>query len=74
MTHLTPRIIKSMKKIFEKAGERYEIMDSEGGICCGRPMLLAGKTDAAQAVIAKNTEMIRKSGAKKTCRLVPDLL
>ncbi len=65
MTHLTPQIIKSMKKIFEKAGEKYEIMDSEGGICCGRPMLLAGKTEAAQAVIAKNTEMIRKSGAKK---------
>ena len=65
MTHLTPRIIKSMKEIFEKAGERYEIMDSEGGICCGKPMLLAGKTDAAQAVIAKNTEMIKKSGAKK---------
>ena len=65
MTQLTPKIMRSMKQIMEAAGEDYEFLDKDGGICCGRPMLLSGKTAEAQAMIAKNTELIKKSGAKK---------
>ncbi len=65
MTQLTPKIMRSMKQIMESAGENYDFMDKDGGICCGRPMLLSGKTAEAQAMIAKNTELIKKSGAKK---------
>ena len=65
MTHLTPKIMRAMKQIMEAAGENYEFLDQNGGICCGRPMLLSGKTAEAQAMIAKNTELIKKSGAKK---------
>ena len=65
MTQLTPKIMRSMKQITEAAGEDYEFLDKDGGICCGRPMLLSGKTAEAQAMIAKNTELIKKSGAKK---------
>ena len=54
-----------MKQIMEAAGEDYEFLDKDGGICCGRPMLLSGKVAEAQAMIAKNTELIKKSGAKK---------
>ena len=54
-----------MTKIMDSAGEEYEFLDKDGGICCGRPMLLSGKTAEAQAMIAKNTELIKKSGAKK---------
>ena len=62
MTHNTPSIIKSMEKIFELSGSRYMFADKEGGVCCGRPLLLAGKKDAAGEIIAKNTEMIKSSG------------
>ncbi len=65
MTQLTPKIMLSMKKIMEAAGENYEFLDKDGGICCGRPMMLSGKKSEAQAMIEKNTELIKKSGAKK---------
>ena len=65
MTQLTPKIMRAMKQIMEAAGEEYEFLDKDGGICCGRPMLLSGKVAEAQAMIAKNTELIKKSGAKK---------
>ena len=65
MTQLTPKIMRAMKQIMEAAGEKYEFMDQDGGICCGRPMLLSGKSAEAQAMIVKNTELIKKSGAKR---------
>ena len=65
MTQLTPKIMRSMKQIMETAGEEFQFLDENGGICCGRPMLLSGKTAEAKAMIAKNTELIKKSGAKK---------
>ena len=65
MSHLTPKIIRSMKKIFEAAKENYEFMDADGSICCGRPMMLTGKVNEAKALIDKNTELIKNSGAKR---------
>ncbi len=64
MTHLTPVIIKSMTTIFEKANEKYVFADKDGGVCCGRPLMLAGKSDAAKEVIEKNRELIQQSGCK----------
>ena len=65
MSHLTPKITRSMIKIFKLANEDYEFMDADGSICCGRPMMLAGKINEAKALMAKNTELIKKSGAKR---------
>ena len=65
MSHLTPTITRSMKKIFEIAKENYEFLDAEGSICCGRPMMLTGKVKDAKALIEKNTELIKNSGAKR---------
>ena len=65
MTQLTPKIMRAMKQIMEAAGEKYEFLDKDGGVCCGRPMLLSGKTAEAQAMMAKNTELIKASGATK---------
>ncbi len=62
MTHLTPRIIKSVEKVFNAAGVDYVFADREGGICCGRPLMLAGRTEAAAAVIEANKKMIEESG------------
>ena len=65
MSHLTPTITRSMKKIFEIAKENYEFLDAEGSICCGRPMMLTGKVKEAKSLIDKNTELIKNSGAKR---------
>ena len=65
MSHLTPKTLRSMKKIFEMAKENYEFLDAEGSICCGRPMMLTGKVKEAKALIEKNTELIKNSGAKR---------
>lgn len=65
MTQLTPKISRAMIQIFKEAEENYEFLDSENTICCGRPMMLAGKISEAKALINKNTELIKKSGAEK---------
>lgn len=64
MTHLTPRIIKSVEKVFKSAGVNYTFADRDGGICCGRPLMLAGKTDAAYETISANRKMILGSGCR----------
>ena len=63
MTALTPAISKSTLSVLRKAGVRYEIMDKDGGICCGRPMLMAGRLEQAEEMVKKNTEIIKSSGA-----------
>jgi Fe-S oxidoreductase len=63
MTHLTPGIKNALISILETVGEDYSLMDEDGGICCGRPMLTAGRKDAARLMMEKNTEIIRSSGA-----------
>ena len=62
MTHLTPRILRSVEELFRKAGVDWQFMDREGGICCGRPLMLAGRTDAAAELVAANKRMIEASG------------
>ena len=64
MTALTPSISKAMESILVKARVGYEFMDKEGGLCCGRPMMMAGRLDQARQMVEKNTEIIRRSGAK----------
>ncbi len=64
MSHLTPRIIKSVEKVFKAASVNYVFADRDGGICCGRPLMLAGKTSAAQETIAANKKMILESGCR----------
>jgi Fe-S oxidoreductase len=63
MTHLTPGIKNSMQKIFRAAGENYYFMDEEVGVCCGRPLMLAGQDHEARELINFNSEIIWKSGA-----------
>lgn len=64
MTHLTPSVIKNLTQIFELSGTEYVFADKDGGVCCGRPLLLAGRTDAAKEVIARNSQMIQESGCR----------
>ncbi|HLO59974.1 MAG TPA: (Fe-S)-binding protein [Bacteroidales bacterium] len=63
MTHQTPSIKKAMTAIMEQAGVNFWFMDESGGLCCGRPMMLAGHREQAEIMIAKNRKMILDSGA-----------
>lgn len=63
MTHQLPSIKKAMQTIFSRAGINYWFMDEQGGICCGRPMMLAGHLEQANIMIEKNRQLIRESGA-----------
>lgn len=64
MTHLTPSVIAAMKRIMESAGVKYRFMDEKGGVCCGRPLMLAGRNREARELINHNSDIIWKSGAK----------
>jgi len=64
MTHLTPSVIVAMKKIMDSAGVKYRFMDEKGGVCCGRPLMLAGRDREARELINHNSDIIWKSGAK----------
>jgi Fe-S oxidoreductase len=39
-------------------------MDKDGGVCCGRPLMLAGLEKEARELINFNSDVIWKSGAK----------
>jgi Fe-S oxidoreductase len=64
MTHLTPSIKNSMIKILDASGMKYSFIDEQGGVCCGRPLMLAGKDKEARELINYNSQMIWKSGAR----------
>jgi Fe-S oxidoreductase len=64
MTHQTPSVKKSMIKIMRAADVNYWFMDEQGGICCGRPSILAGHMLQAKAIIENNIRLIKQSGAK----------
>jgi Fe-S oxidoreductase len=63
MTHLTPSIKNSMVKILNASGVDYKFIDEQGGVCCGRPLMLAGQDKEARELINYNSQMIWKSGA-----------
>ncbi|MGC1392611.1 MAG: (Fe-S)-binding protein [Bacteroidales bacterium] len=63
MTHLTPTIKNSMVKILDASGVNYNFIDEMGGVCCGRPLMLAGNDKEARELINYNSQVIWKSGA-----------
>ncbi len=64
MTQLTPSIRKSLEALLRRAGVDYKLMDPDGGLCCGRPLSMAGREEQARELMAKNTEIIRASGCE----------
>ena len=63
MSQLTPSIGRSVESVLRKARVDFKWMDRDGGLCCGRPMLTAGRTEEAAEIVRKNTEVILGSGA-----------
>ena len=64
MTSLTPAVQRSMEQIFTAVGEDVWYADRSGGVCCGRPLMLSGETDAARKMVAYNTDLFRKHDIK----------
>ena len=64
MSSLTPVISRSVQRILTSAGVDYELMDKDGSICCGRPLMLAGRQEEARQLIEANRRLIEASGAR----------
>ena len=64
MGHLTPGVIKSMRIIFDAAGDQYWFMDEDKGVCCGRPLMMAGQQNAALQLMNHNRAIINRSDAQ----------
>lgn len=63
MSHLTPTIPGAMKKILDVAGVDYLFLDEDRSVCCGRPLMLAGKSRQAEDLVEQNKRKIMDSGA-----------
>jgi Fe-S oxidoreductase len=64
MSHLTPSIIRSMKGLLDQAGLSWVHLDEDRSVCCGRPMMIAGKDRQASELIEHNKNLIRMTRAK----------
>jgi Fe-S oxidoreductase len=64
MTHLTPSIKNAMTLILNTSGLNWSFIDEKGGVCCGRPLMLAGQDKEARELINYNSQIIWKSGAQ----------
>ncbi len=62
MTSLTPKTMMAMEKIFAAAAENVWWADRNGGVCCGRPLMLSGEVDSARKMMEYNTSLLRKHG------------
>ncbi|MBO7186447.1 MAG: (Fe-S)-binding protein [Alistipes sp.] len=60
MTALTPGVQRAMEQIFGAVGEDVWYADRDGGVCCGRPLMLSGETDAARKMVVYNTDLFRR--------------
>ena len=60
MTSLTPATQRSMERIFSAAGIDVWYADKDGGVCCGRPLMLSGEIDAAKKMVDSNRALMRK--------------
>ena len=64
MTHLTPSIKNAMVKILDHSGVNWKFLDEDGGVCCGRPLMLSGQDKEARELVNYNAQAILKSGAR----------
>lgn len=58
MSSLNPNAIRALKGILERANVKFIHLDKDNTICCGRPLILAGRSEDAKELIKKNREMI----------------
>jgi Fe-S oxidoreductase len=64
MSHLTPSVIRAMKGIMSAAGISFVQLDEDHSVCCGRPLMIAGKDRQAHDLIEYNKKLIRLTRAR----------
>jgi len=64
MSQLTPSIVQAMKGIMTAAGIGFVHLDENRTICCGRPLMIAGKDKQANELIEFNKALIKQTRAK----------
>lgn len=64
MSSLTPVVSRSVQQVLRRAGVDFDCLDKDGSICCGRPLLLAGRQEEARCLIERNRALIAASGAR----------
>jgi Fe-S oxidoreductase len=64
MTQLQPSVKRSMVEIMKAAKVKFLFIDENKSICCGRPLLLAGKKAQAMELMTKNKLLFENSDAK----------
>jgi Fe-S oxidoreductase len=52
----------AMEQLFEAAEQKVWWADRNGGVCCGRPLKLAGEVDASREMMRHNTNLFVKHG------------
>jgi Fe-S oxidoreductase len=60
MTRLSPSLVNSFLWLLDYAGITYDYIDRDHAMCCGRPLIQAGLTEAAQKLIAENKKIFMK--------------
>jgi Fe-S oxidoreductase len=60
MTHLTPGIIDAVSHVLRQSRVQFSVLDENGGICCGRPLMQAGFKDQARQVTERTAGLIRQ--------------
>jgi len=69
--NLTPSTVKAMSGLMYQAGESFKVIGHDDSFCCGRPLLLAGKTDEAGKVMAQNNSYLNGLNAKTVVTSCP---
>ncbi len=64
MSHLTPAVIRSMRRIMDQAGINWVQLDEDGSVCCGRPLMVAGKDTQASQLMEFNKNQVLATGAR----------
>jgi Fe-S oxidoreductase len=64
MTHLTPSVWRAVLTLFNESGVRYRFIDRDGTVCCGRPLMMAGKIQPARQLMAYNKDLIQSTLCK----------
>lgn len=63
MSHLTPTIIRAMRGIMTQANINFVHLDELQSVCCGRPLMIAGKDKQAHELIEFNKTLIKQTHA-----------
>jgi Fe-S oxidoreductase len=64
MGRMNPKTTNAFKALLNEAGVKYVHIDEKQGVCCGRPLALAGAADKARKIMEYNRDFINGHNGK----------